>query len=123
MAGRWLRGLPSQKNMLNKKLINTQNDNNIILNEKKIFKKYIAAHDTKPQTILTTCRTTELIRHLETNQKIDSENKNSSSSKLPRKRCATSSDNDNAFNKKQKTESMEFKVNSGSKTNIKKRKR
>ena len=108
--------------MLNKKIINVQNDNNIVLSEKKIFKKYIAAHDTKPLAVLTTCKTTELIRHLETKKTIDVDEKNCSSN-LNKKRHAASSSDGSTFNKKQKTESMEFKGNSGSETNSKKRKR
>ena len=123
MAGRWLRGLPSQKNMLNKNILNVQSDNNKALSEKKKFKKYIAAHDTKPLAILTTCGTTELIRHLELKKILDADEKKCNSSKLSKKRSAASSGGDDTFNKKQKTESMEFKGNTGSETNSKKRKR
>ena len=123
MAGRWLQGLPSQKNMLNKEVVNAQNDKSNVLSEKKIFKKYIAAHDTNPLTVIKTCNTTELIRHLEAKHIIDAEKKVSDDAKVNKKRCVATLHIDSTVNKKQKTESMEFNVDSGNKANTKKRKR
>ena len=97
MASKWLKDLPSTKNMLsNKKKINDE-DNTVKMT---LFKKYIASHDTNPLVVLTTSGTTELIRNLEAKKRTKNTNK------LKKKRTAESSTLDNQdnsiSNKKQK---------------------
>ena len=102
MANKWLKDLPSTKNILsNKKKINDE-DNTVKMT---LFKKYIASHDTNPLVVLTTSGTTELIRNLEAKKRTKNTNK------LKKKRTAESSTLDNQdnsiSNKKQKIKDEE----------------